>query len=868
MQQNRKIFSTILVVTFLLMSICSTSAWAASFSDVSGSHWAIQQLDRMSARGVIQGYEDGTARPNNPVTQFEAIIMAVKVMGLDSKMSSVAKGTYLPISYPAWSGAYEYAVVAYQNGLIDSNDFDYKASASRQWVTKLLIKVMGKENSVGSAAGEYLPYSDTSAIGTEYLNYVKLANSMGLISGYTDGTFQPKNTVTRAEMVTFLTKAENRMEVTASNVIIGEIASISGVNVGITATNGSMYNLYATTNSTLYDAAGNKIGVTGLKVGDKIYAIYTNSLLNYLEINDNLTVSGTNISGTITSILNDKKTLVVTDNDDALNTVIVDNQTKITRDSGTVALNFSDLSINDYVQVTLDKDQTASKIVVITSKSAQVSGTIYSVDVLNNLIIIDEKDGLTTYKMSKTIEVSIAGMLTATTSSLKEGDMATYTIMDGVMTAIAVAGTSDNFGGNATITAIDTTNKIINYTNTAGELRASYYNAGTSITFEDDENGTISELQVGDSVTLTVTNNKITSIVVKNRKSTEGTQGTVYAIDRTNYVITLVDNNGIKTTYDISPNVKVTLYGETSNLNAVNKDMKVEITVVNNKITKIKASDRIEGTVTDVNRSKSTISIKSDGVTTTYDVSSSLTVYSYNSTSYRLSAVNEGDEVSMKVVDDEVRAIYIKTEQDFTVTALNSSTSLKVTDSSGNTRYLYIADVDFTIDGVSNNNISSLSIGDALIGTYEGNTLVALSSSRSVSGEITSVNVNTNVVTIKGFGSSSSTVTFSNNSYVVKNGSNFNSITSLSVGDRVIVSSNASTGRCFTVLESKTGSLQYATAGILKFLDSNTLYKPINGCYTHRANSTTQIGLTSLNRNDSVTIYYTSDNAVYEVIRN
>ena len=31
----------------------------------------------MNARGIIGGYEDGTARPNNPVTQFEAITMVV-----------------------------------------------------------------------------------------------------------------------------------------------------------------------------------------------------------------------------------------------------------------------------------------------------------------------------------------------------------------------------------------------------------------------------------------------------------------------------------------------------------------------------------------------------------------------------------------------------------------------------------------------------------------------------------------------------------------------------------------------------------------------------------------------------------------------
>ena len=53
-----------------------------------------------------------------------------------------------------------------------------------------------------------------------------------------------------------------------------------------------------------------------------------------------------------------------------------------------------------------------------------------------------------------------------------KGDLATYTISDGVMVAIAVGGSSDSYGGNATVKSVDTSNRIINYITSGNELKA------------------------------------------------------------------------------------------------------------------------------------------------------------------------------------------------------------------------------------------------------------------------------------------------------------------------------------------------------------------------------------------------------------
>ena len=877
MQHKKKILSGILLLAFVLTMVLPGSAFAANFSDVPSNHWAIQQIDRMNARGIIGGYEDGTARPNNPVTQFEAITMATRMMGLEYN-ESTNKGTYVPFQYPDWAGAYGVAVVAYEAGLVDTSDFKYSAAASREWIAKLLIKIMKAESEVNSVANETLSFGDASSIGSNYLNYVKLAYDKGLIGGYTDGTFKPKNTVTRAELAAFLCRVEDKLNANLDNVVKGKVTAVSGVNVSIAGTDGKTYSLYATTNSVLYNKSCQKIGVTGLAVGDSVYAVYKNSLLNYLEVrteeysNISQTVV-TNLNGSIESIISAKNAIVVRDENGELQTVVVDKNTKINKENSTIALSFSDLLVDMTVRLSVDKDdQTASQIIIEETTDGQKAGTIYNVDVYSSLITMNETTGLKTYRMSKNIDVSISGMLTATPSSLKEGDQATYTISGGVMTAIAVGGSSDNYGGNAKAKSIDTTNRIINYVTTGDELKAAYYASGLAVKFKNGESGTISDLQVGDSINITVSNNQITALTVTSRNMTEGAlKGTIYSVNATDDYIIITTSSGSKETYDLADNVKVTLYGDSASLSRLTKGMKVELTMQNNKVTRIKANDMVEGVVKAVNSSAKTIQVSTDGGTEIYDVSSSVTVYFYRTTSSRLTSVSVGDTVSMKVVSDEVTEIKVNEQVNMTVTDVYSSGNwIRLQDENGNRVSAYLDDVELIVEGVHSSYASDISIGDEVVATFAGSTLTKLEVSAGVSkGEVTKVNTSTNTLTIKTFGNDTRTVQCSS-VRVIKNGATYSSLSAITVGDRIVVNSLSGSSKEITIMSSKTGDVRYATSGLIQFLsdDNGYSYKTVNGCYCHYKNSTSQFTLDNLTRNDNITIYFTDRNTVYEVVKN
>lgn len=870
--QNKKTSKAIAIVVmlaFLVTMIMPASAFAA-FPDVASNHWAVQQLDRVAARGIMGGYEDGTARPNNPVTQFEAIAMASRMMGLTYD-ESTEKGTYLPFKYPEWDGAYGAAVAAYKAGLIDATDFIHDAAASREWIGKLLILALQAESELAGVANDPWAFTDGTTIDNKYANYVKLAYDKGLIGGYTDKSFKPKNTVTRAELAAFLCRVENQLATTASNVVRGEVSAVSGVKVTIDAVDGKTYSLYATTTTTLYSATGQKIGVTELQVGDGVYAVYKNNLLNYLEV-QNVTqpVVDKSISGDIRAIIAVKNTLIVMDANEELHTILVDENTKITEKTTNATVAFSELQELMKVTVKVNtKDQTADEISVEVYAEGQRSGTIYSVDVYKNLIVMQENDSLQTYEMANNIEVSKSGMLTATTSSLKEGDKATYTISNGKMTAIAVGSTSDVYGGNATVKAIDTTNRILTYVNTADELKSAYYASSFSVTFKDGQAGTIADLQPGDSIEISVSNNQVTKLKVTNRNISEGLEVTLYSVDAASDLITVTAEDGSLKSYIMADNVKVLLYGETSSLSLLEKGMTVALTIQNNQVVRIQANDMVEGVVKTYNTSVDTIQVTTADGTFTYDVSDDVTVRRYKQTSAYLGAVSVGDTVSMKVESNKVIVINIHETIGMTVVdKVNSSGWIRLTDAAGNYTSKYIDDVELFVDGQYTYKVSDINIGDKVTATFEGSTLVKLEVESHVDGEVTDINTTSKTITVRTFSGDTRTVSFTSDSYIVKNGTKYTALSKLSEGDRVLIDPLTS-GKQITILSSKTGEIRFTTSTGIQFKDETlgNLYVVTSNYYCHKANSTTKKSLTDLSTGgNTVTIYYTDQNSVYEIV--
>ena len=101
-----------LIVAFLRLDDIGLSSAETGFSDVDETnHWSSPYVNVAVAKGIIVGYGDGTFRPDNPVKYCEAVKMVVCALGL-----GVTAQNRVQEGTPWYSG---YITVAYEKGILN-----------------------------------------------------------------------------------------------------------------------------------------------------------------------------------------------------------------------------------------------------------------------------------------------------------------------------------------------------------------------------------------------------------------------------------------------------------------------------------------------------------------------------------------------------------------------------------------------------------------------------------------------------------------------------------------------------------------------------------------------------------------------------
>lgn len=151
----------------------------------------------------IEGYEDGTFRPDEYITRAEASSMLSRALELNNtseniEFSDVYEGTWFYNDVKLLSA--EGMIKGYEDGTFRPENKITRA----EFVSMLL----GETDETYYAGTEFTDIED----GLWYTDKVRLASAKGYITGYEDGTFRPDAYITRAEVVTIMNKALERTD--------------------------------------------------------------------------------------------------------------------------------------------------------------------------------------------------------------------------------------------------------------------------------------------------------------------------------------------------------------------------------------------------------------------------------------------------------------------------------------------------------------------------------------------------------------------------------------------------------------------------------------------------------------------------------
>ena len=196
----KKILAAVLCAVMMLS--LAVPAFAAGnsvkFKDVD-KHWAKDAIYLVANAGIVGGYPDGRFGPNDGITraQFSKVIanfMGFKEEGDISAFTDLNPNDNLT----------PYVAKCVKAGVLggtSATTMSPNAKVTRETAATMLSRAF-KLDTTG-----YTPdFTDKNAISGWAKAHVAVMKETGLIAGYPDGSFNPKKSITRAEMMTIIAR--------------------------------------------------------------------------------------------------------------------------------------------------------------------------------------------------------------------------------------------------------------------------------------------------------------------------------------------------------------------------------------------------------------------------------------------------------------------------------------------------------------------------------------------------------------------------------------------------------------------------------------------------------------------------------------
>lgn len=198
-----------------------------SFIDVPATHWANERIARAGALDMLKGSANGRFNPEGRVSNQEALAFVIRVMGQEREAQALSAA--LQSADPTqtlWSIGY--LNLALRNGLITTVQYNQltasdqssllppallrEGNAARedvaQWIYQGLLSLNPEAfDSIASRQAVYT-FSDSGNISPNRLEAVDAVAATNIMRG-SDGRFNPRASLTRAEMATLLANMDS-----------------------------------------------------------------------------------------------------------------------------------------------------------------------------------------------------------------------------------------------------------------------------------------------------------------------------------------------------------------------------------------------------------------------------------------------------------------------------------------------------------------------------------------------------------------------------------------------------------------------------------------------------------------------------------
>ena len=550
----KKLLRVFLPLVLVFAMLGSVTAGAVTFSDLNG-HWAKDYMMDLYDRGYMKGDDNGLMRPEGNITGAEALVLLSRVFKTNSASLDMAKEDYsdyaakvVPVAQ-SWLNDENAVVICLAGGVIGKSELEAMINAGaltkaiqKEYLAVLFVRAMQLTSRAQNMTTTNLTYADAASISAAYRPYVQVFSDCGIVQGDTDNNFAPKSSVTRAVAATMLSRTLKYLESYNGLPTLSQYEN-TGKLTGVlsSATSGTLVVNDFEGISYAFDlAADGTVTVNGAAktlsaayVGGYATVYYDTKTMSAKSVA--IDTGATWVYGKLYSMTTttSRLRLVVQDlTTEDTTTYTVDKNAACTYEENKVA--YEALKKGYIVTVKLENNIVTE--IHAYSGSYTLSGTITGLTYGSQTLVTVENTAGMTYQLSLDITkppVIKRGTVSYNNgiSKLKSGDVVEVTVESGVVKEIYSEANEAAVTG--TVTSITQTTSGYSITvQTTGSGTTSYSVSPTVTVTKNNADAAITDLHVGDTVSIVAYGGEITDITISATTASSGSvTGTVQFVD-------------------------------------------------------------------------------------------------------------------------------------------------------------------------------------------------------------------------------------------------------------------------------------------------------------------------------------------------
>lgn len=170
-------------------------------------HWASDVLEIIAAHHIINGYEDGSFKPDKDMTRAEFVKILISSLHINKEDIQAYDINFIDVPENYWAS--EYINIAYEKGWISgyNGKFNPNDTITREQMASILMRAYKDIAAYAESSSDDKPnlsdYKDKDKISPWALEAMKEAVELGIINGY-NNELSPGRNATRAEAAVML----------------------------------------------------------------------------------------------------------------------------------------------------------------------------------------------------------------------------------------------------------------------------------------------------------------------------------------------------------------------------------------------------------------------------------------------------------------------------------------------------------------------------------------------------------------------------------------------------------------------------------------------------------------------------------------